>query len=112
MTERSLIALQRVTALLLAPMVVAHLVLIVIAMRDGLSAAEILDRTQGSIGWALFYGLFVLAASVHAPIGMRAILTEWGALPRVVSNGIAWCLGGLMLLAGMRAVVAVIGGAG
>ena len=28
------------------------------------AAGEILERTQGSVGWALFYGLFVLAAAM------------------------------------------------
>lgn len=111
-TERSLAALQRVTALILAPLVITHLVLIVIAIRDGLTAGEILNRTQGSIGWALFYGVFVLVASVHAPIGVRTILIEWGALPRPLANGVAVCLGVLLLLAGARAVYAVIGGPG
>ncbi len=45
-----LYALQRGSALILAPLVLAHLVLIVIVSRDGLSAAEILARTQGSAG--------------------------------------------------------------
>ena len=34
--------------------------------RGGLSAAEILERTRGSVGWAAFYALFVLAVAVHA----------------------------------------------
>ena len=68
--------LQRGSAVILAPLVVAHLALIVIVSRDGLSAAEILARTQGSIGWAIFYGLFVAAAAVHAPIGLRNVIRE------------------------------------
>src|SRR3546814_15893885 len=40
------------------------------------SAGEILARTRGSPGWALFYGLFVLAAAVHAPIGLRNVVQE------------------------------------
>ena len=38
-------------------------------IRDSLSAAEILGRTRGSIGWAAFYGLFVVAAALHGAIG-------------------------------------------
>ena len=75
-----LYVLQRGSALVLAPLVAAHLIVIVVATRDGLSAAEILARTQGSVGWALFYGLFVLAAAVHAPIGLRNVIRE--AAPR------------------------------
>lgn len=108
MTERHLAALQRLSALALAPLVVAHLILILIAVRDGLTAGEILARTQGSLGWALFYGVFVLAAALHAPIGIRNILREWGGLPPTL---VTWAsiLFGLMLLGfGLRAVVAVV----
>src|SRR3546814_5808086 len=49
---------------------------ILIAVEGGLTAGEILARTRGSPGWALFYGLFVLAAAVHAPIGLRNVVQE------------------------------------
>jgi fumarate reductase subunit C len=75
--EAKLWIAQRASAAVLALCVVVHLVVIVYAMRGGLSAAEILGRTRGSIAWAAFYGLFVLAAAVHAPIGLRTILAEW-----------------------------------
>lgn len=110
MSERLLMALQRLTALVLAPMVIIHLVLILIAVRDGLTAAEILGRTQGSAGWALFYGGFVVMASIHAPIGLRNILVEWSILPRGVVNALMLAFGCLLLGLGMRAVIAVIGG--
>ena len=109
MNEAVLFALQRLTAKLLAPLVVVHLVLILYAMHGGLSAAEILDRTQGSAAWGAFYGLFVLAVSVHAPIGVRNVVREWtgwrGRSLDVASVGLA-----LVLLAlGLRAVAAVVG---
>ena len=50
------------------------------ATQKGLSATDILARTRGSIAWAVFYGLFVVAASVHAPIGLRTVLAEWTPL--------------------------------
>src|SRR5262252_11113757 len=53
--------LQRATAAIMVPLVLAHLAVIYYATRGGLSAAEILARTRGSIGWGAFYGLFVLA---------------------------------------------------
>ena len=100
--------LQRGSALVLAPLVVAHLALIVIASRDGLSAAEILARTQGSAGWAAFYGLFVVAAAVHAPIGLRNVIRE--ATPwRGRGLDLAMALLFLVMLAiGLRAVIAVV----
>ena len=43
--------LQRATAAIMAPLVLAHLVVIFYATSRGLSAAEILGRTRGSVGW-------------------------------------------------------------
>ncbi len=67
---------QRVSAFVLAACVLVHLVTVVYAVRNGLSAAEILGRTRGNAAWTAFYSLFVLAASVHAPIGLRNVLSE------------------------------------
>lgn len=95
---------QRLSALALAPLVLVHLFLVIYAIRGGLSAAEILGRTQGSLAWAAFYGAFVLAVSVHAPIGLRTVLAEWTPLPRRAVDALA-VLAGLALLAlGLRAV--------
>jgi fumarate reductase subunit C len=68
---------QRLSAMVLALCVLIHLITIIAAVRGGLSAAEILARTRGSVGWLSFYGLFALAVAVHAPIGLRSILAEW-----------------------------------
>ncbi len=67
---------QRASAAVLAVCVVVHLLLMIYAVRGGLSAAEILGRTRGSAGWLAFYGVFVTAVAVHGPIGLRNILTE------------------------------------
>ena len=67
---------QRVSAMVLALCVLVHLVTIIYAVRNGLSAAEILGRTRGNAAWAAFYAVFVLAAAVHAPIGLRNVLAE------------------------------------
>lgn len=69
--------LQRGTAALMLPLVAAHFAVIIIAVQGGLSAEEILGRTRGNLGWGLFYGLFVLAAAIHAGIGIQAVLREW-----------------------------------
>jgi fumarate reductase subunit C len=61
----------------LALCVAVHLATVIYAVRGGLSAAEILGRTRGSAGWLAFYAVFVAAAAVHAPIGLRTILSEW-----------------------------------
>lgn len=107
--ERRLFLAQRLSAMALAPLVLVHLVLVIVAVRGGLTAAEILGRTQGSAGWALFYGLFVVAVAVHAPIGLRNVLREWTGLPRRVVDGLALGFGLMALGLGLRAVWAVIG---
>ncbi len=106
--ERRLFILQRFSAMLLAPMIIIHLGLILFAIRDGLSAAEILGRTQGNILWAIFYGLFVLTVAIHAPIGVRKVLQEWAGLPTSTINSICWCFALLLLVLGFRAVAAVV----
>ena len=65
MLDLRLYMLQRLSALIMAPLTLGHLAVMIYAIRGGLSAGEILGRTQGSIGWALFYGVFVLAVSIH-----------------------------------------------
>jgi fumarate reductase subunit C len=70
---------QRASAAVLALCVAVHLATMIFAVQGGLSAAEILGRTRGNTAWFGFYGLFVLAAAVHVPIGLRAILREMTA---------------------------------
>jgi fumarate reductase subunit C len=98
---------QRVTAAVLAVCVVVHLVTIVYAVRNGLSAAEILGRTRGNAAWAAFYMLFVAAVAVHAPIGLRNFLSEsfgWrGAGLEIAVMVVALAL----VMCGFRAVYAV-----
>ena len=101
--------IQRLSAVVMVPLVLTHLALIIYAIRGGVSADEILGRTQGSIGWALFYGLFVLSVSVHAGFGLRNILDEWTKLGRGATAALAHGFMALSLVVGMRAVVAVVG---
>lgn len=98
---------QRTSAAVLALCVLVHLATIVYAVRGGLSGEEILSRTRGNAAWFAFYAIFVLAVTVHVPIGLRAVLIEWLGW-RGRSRDIA-LLAFAMLLAwlGMRAVLAV-----
>lgn len=100
--------LQRVSAMVMAPLVLCHIALMIYAVQGGLSAAEILSRTQGSALWALFYGLFVLAVSVHAAIGVRVIVFETIGLRGKALNVFAVVVFMVSLVLGMRAVYAVI----
>jgi len=106
--ERKLFVAQRLTAMLLAVFVIIHLGLILFAVRDGLTAAEILARTQGNVFWAIFYGLFVLLAAIHAPLGVRKVLQEWTGLELPTINRFCWMFSLLLLVLGFRAVAAVV----
>ncbi len=113
MNHRSAVLLwgaQRASAVVLALCVVVHLVTMIYAVRSGLSAAEILGRTQGHTGWLIFYAVFVIAVAVHAPIGLRTILAEtcnWRGRGLDVFAG-ATAL--TLLMWGLRAVFALFGG--
>ncbi|RVU39080.1 succinate dehydrogenase [Hwanghaeella grinnelliae] len=108
MTEAALYAAQRVTAMILAPLVLIHLGLILYAVSDGLTADEILSRTRGNMAWAAFYGLFVLSAAVHAPLGLRNILREWLGLRGRMVDCVLVLFAALLAGLGLRAVLAVI----
>lgn len=101
---------QRLSALIMAPLVIIHLITMIIAVRGGLTTAEILARTEGSYAWAAFYGLFVLAVSVHAAVGLRVIAHEWCGLRRGLEPLTAGVFIALVML-GLRAVWAVTFGA-
>ena len=106
-TETTLWVAQRASAAVLALCVTVHLVTIIYAVRGGLTAAEIFARTRGSVGWLAFYTVFVLAAAVHAPIGLRPICTEWLRW-RGRSRDVALAAFAIVLLGmGLRAVIAV-----
>jgi fumarate reductase subunit C len=98
---------QRATAAVLAVCVLVHLVLMIYAVRGGLSAAEILGRTSGSVGWLVFYGVFVAAVAVHGPIGLRNILTETFGWRGAGPNLLVAVIGLALLVWGGRAVWAV-----
>jgi len=103
-----LYVLQRATAALMVPLMVGHLATIFYATGRGLSAAEILGRTRGSIGWGLYYALFVLAASTHGAIGMHAIIGEWTTLRGRRLDILMYCLFLALAALGALAVAAVV----
>ena len=61
-----LFTLQRLSALAMAPFVLVHLGVILVAVRGGLTTAEILSRTQGSWGCACH-----AARPTHGPLCWR-----------------------------------------
>ncbi len=108
-SETLLWVAQRASAAVLALCVVVHLATMIYAIQGGLTAAEILGRTRGNLGWFAFYTVFVAAMAVHAPIGLRPVLGEWFGW-RGGSRDL--CLSALALglaILGMRAVLGVFG---
>ncbi|HUC64837.1 MAG TPA: succinate dehydrogenase [Stellaceae bacterium] len=99
---------QRATAALMVPLVLVHIAVIFYAMRQQLTAADILSRTHGSMVWASYYAVFVAAASIHASIGVRNILAEWSPLDDRAAGWCAVCLGIVLALLGFHAVVALV----
>jgi fumarate reductase subunit C len=98
---------QRGTAVILAVAVAVHLGTILYAVRGGLTAGEILGRTHGNIAFLVFYGVFVVAAAIHAPIGLRSILRE-GTRWRGRSLDCAMLgVSALLVILGLRAALAV-----
>lgn len=96
---------QRVTAMVLAVSVTVHLVTIIGAVRGGLSAAEILARTQGNAAWLAFYCVFAIAAGLHGAIGLRNIAAETIGL-RGRGADLAWIVIGLLTAGfGIRAAI-------
>jgi succinate dehydrogenase subunit C len=98
---------QRLSAAVLGVAVLVHLVTMSCAVRGGLSAAEILARTRGNLGWLLFYGVFVLAVAVHAPIGLRTIAREWAGWHGAGLDMVVAVVALVLLVLGWRAVWAV-----
>ena len=100
---------QRASAAVLALCVVVHLATMIYAAHSGLDAAAILARTRGNLPWLAFYSLFLLAVTVHLPIGLRAVLSEWlgwrGRSRDATLIALALALAGL----GMRAILGVFG---
>ncbi len=107
--EARLFALQRLTAMVMAPFVLVHVGVVIYAVRGGLTAGEILSRTEGNWLWIVFYGLFVVSVSLHVPIGLRNILIEWLKLGRPAASVVGLAFGAALLVLGMRAVAAVGG---
>ena len=98
---------QRASATVLAICVTVHLATIIYAVQGGLSAAEILERTRGNAGWLAFYTVFVLAVTVHAPIGLRSICIEWLGWRGRSRDVVLALFAALLAWMGMRAAIGV-----
>ncbi len=99
---------QRLSALVMAPLVLGHLGVMIYAVRGGLDAAEILSRTQGSVWWGAYYGVFAAAAAIHAAIGLRVLAHEYLKVEGTALNAFTAIVAIAFLALGGRAVVAVV----
>lgn len=108
MLDTRLYLLQRISALIMAPLVLLHLGVMIVAIQGGLDSAEILSRTRGSLFWGGVYSLFVITVSIHAAIGLRVVIFEWLRIKGRALNGLSWFAFVALLLIGVRAVIAVI----
>ena len=108
-TQALLWGAQRASAVILALCVIVHLVTVIYAVRNGLTAADIFGRTRGNALWGGFYALFVAAVAVHAPIGLRAILSEMLNWRGRALEVVILAFGILLAVWGWRAVYAVFG---
>ena len=106
-TETWLWIAQRASAALLALCVLVHLVTIIYAVRHGLSGAAILGRTQGNATGLVFYMVYVLAISVHAPIGLRSLCQEWLGWRNASLNWVMAVVAAALFVFGLRAAWAV-----
>src|SRR5688500_9920969 len=98
---------QRTSAVVLAVAVIIHLATIMYAVRGGLTAGEILSRTQGSLAFFALYAVFVVAVAIHAPVGLRNILREWTSWRGRSLDFFVAAFAVLLLALGLRAVFAV-----
>ncbi|MEM7499316.1 MAG: succinate dehydrogenase [Pseudomonadota bacterium] len=107
MRETEFYLAQRVSALVMVPLVLGHLALMIYAIQDGLTAEEILSRTRGSLFWGLYYSLFVVAVAVHAAIGLATIAEEWLGLRGIAVSTVRWAVFLALNSMGARAVLTV-----
>ena len=96
--------LQRASAAVLAVCVVVHLVTIIYAVRHQLTAAAIVARMHVSVFWPAFYVIFVVAVTVHAPLGLRAIADEWLGLRGRGTDAVLALIALVLLGGGLYAV--------
>ncbi len=108
MLDIRLYLLQRITAMIMAPLVLLHLAVMIYAIQGGLSSEEILSRTQGSLLWGVIYGLFVVCVSIHAGIGLRVVIHEWLRLEGQWLNALSLLITLFFLGLGTLAVIAVV----
>ncbi len=95
---------QRASAMVLAVLLLVHMAGMLWAVRGGLTAAEILERTRGNVWALILYATMVLAAAVHAPIGIARVCEEWLGFRGRALWAAMTLLGAALLVLGTAAV--------
>jgi len=98
-----------ISAAVLAVAVIIHLATVIYAVRGDLTAAEIIARVQGNVVWLAFYVIFVVAAAIHAPIGLRTILLESTPLSPRAADLLSAAALLTILIMGMRTAFGLYG---
>ena len=101
--------LQRASAAVLAVCVVIHLASIIYGVRHGLTSQAIVARMHASAAWPAFYALFVVAAAVHAPLGLRPIVDEWLGLRGRGVDAVLALFACVLLAGGLYAIASLAG---
>lgn len=101
--------LQRGSAAVLALCVVVHVATMIYAVRHGLTADAIVGRMRANAAWPTFYLVFVAAAAVHAPLGVRTVVDEWLGLHGRAVDAALVCFAFLLFGAGSYAVHVLAG---
>ena len=93
---------QRLSAVVLAICSIVHIGGIIVAVQHGLTTVEITNRVGANIGWFLFYSIFIISAAIHAPLGLRNILSEMTEISNEIVNifSLVFCL--IILLLGLK----------
>ena len=97
--------LQRLSAFVLAICSITHLITIIIAVKGGLTSAEIIERVGANTEWFIFYSTFIIAASIHAPIGIRTILKETTNASEIMVKILVFSFGLLISGLGMWSIL-------
>jgi fumarate reductase subunit C len=98
----------RISSMVLALCVLVHLAIIIYAVHRGLTGAAVLGRTHGNWAFGLFYAVFVLACTVHVPLGLARIARESFGWRESTATSAAAVFALLLLAMGLRAVYGVV----
>jgi succinate dehydrogenase hydrophobic anchor subunit len=108
--------LQRITGAFLAVFLFTHVKVLHwdfdFTTRGLIDFAFVIDRLSGSIGWGIFYFLFILSALFHGLSGLWAVILDFRPSVGMQRTWLAvlWVVGILMAYYGLRTLSVFYGG--